>query len=683
MQELPAGYTAAAAQPRPELEVALLDGLTTEQAHAVIYGSGPLLIIAGPGAGKTRTLIHRIAWLLTSGLARPWEILAVTFSVRAAGELRLRLADLLGEHVAAAVTAATFHSVCARMLREDAALFGRTENYTIYDQADMRHVIEWLLSGCERGAIQASLADHGQPTANEVLAEISRAKNHLLSPTVYERSARHPAAPVIGEVWREADEELRRSNAFSFDDLLVGAVRLLAEHPPRLAHYRERWKWVVVDEFQDTNEAQGVLVALLVGADGNICAVADDDQLIYSWRGAEPRNVLGFGERFSGHGRVVLGRNFRSRSEILNAAVACVSQNERRTAKALIAVRGDGGRVHVCAFQSEYHEAHWIARTAGQALAAGIAPAEIVVLARASYATEAVQTALAQAGIPHRVLGSLGLYERTEIRDALAYLTLLVNPADAQAFRRAVQAPRRGVGEATIARLVALARERHHSDLIAASARGADFEAARRQSTRDRLAAFGDAMERVRGDLRAGRSVGHVVVSTVMIEGGLVAYHQHRRDHAATASQRRDAERVLEDLRSLCRAAQGYDEHHPEHATLTGFLEIAAGLHAQEVKPGQEDRRITVSTVHRAKGTEAALVIVAGCEERLFPTWRALQAPDTDALCEERRVFYVACTRAKDGLFLTYAHNRGGRPTAGPSQFLYEAGLISRTSMAA
>jgi DNA helicase-2/ATP-dependent DNA helicase PcrA len=173
------------------------------------------------------------------------------------------------------------------------------------------------------------------------------------------------------------------------------------------------------------------------------------------------------------------------------------------------------------------------------------------------------------------------------------------------------------------------------------------------------------------------------VVSTVMIEGGLVAYHQHRRDHASTASQRRDAERVLEDLRSLCRAAQGYDEHHPDRAALTGFLEMAAGLHAQEVKPGQEDRRITVSTVHRAKGTEAALVIVAGCEERLFPTWRALQAPDSDQLCEERRVFYVACTRAKDGLFLTYAHNRRGRPTAGPSQFLYEAGLINRTSMAA
>jgi DNA helicase-2/ATP-dependent DNA helicase PcrA len=672
-----------ATRARPQLRAELLHRLTADQAHAVIDGDSPLLIIAGPGAGKTRTLIHRIAWLLTFQGVKPSEILAVTFSVRAAGELRLRLTDLLGARVAADVTAATFHSVCARMLRDDAGHFGRTEQYTIYDQADMRHVIEWLLSDSKRGAIQAALDDYGQPASSEVLSEISLAKNRLLSPLAYERSASHPSAPLIAEVWREAEEELRRSNAFSFDDLLVDAVRLLAEHPLRVAHYRERWKWVVVDEFQDTNEAQGVLIALLVGSDGNVCAVADDDQLIYSFRGAEPRNVLEFGERFPVHGRIVLGRNFRSRSEILKAAVACVSHNERRTAKALIAVRGTGGHAEVRAFQSEYHEAHWIACTIGQALATGISPGEILVLARASYATEAVQTALAHAGIPHRVLGSLGLYERSEIRDALAYLTLLVNPADAQAFRRAVQAPRRGVGGATITHVVALARDRHHGDLIVASAQGGRLEAVRRHSTRDRLSAFGTAMERVRGDFRAGRSVGHVVVSTVMIEGGLVADHQHRRDHASTASQRRDAERVLEDLRSLCRAAQNYDSQHPDHATLTGFLEMAAGLHAQEVKPGQEDRRITVSTVHRAKGTEAALVILAGCEERLFPTWRALQAPDNDQLCEERRVFYVACTRAKDGLFLTYAHNRGGRPTPGPSQFLHEAGLIRRTPMAA
>jgi len=274
-------------------EDALLEGLTPEQAQAVCHGPGPLLLVAGPGAGKTKTLIHRIARLLATGAAQPWEILAVTFSVRAAGELRLRLADLLGEQVARAVTAATFHSICARMLREHASVFGRSESYTVYDQADVRRVIEWLLSDQQRGQIQQALADYGQPAAAEVLAEISLAKNRLLSPELYEQAARHTAAPLIAVVWREAELELQRSNSWDFDDLLVYAVRLLAEHPHRLAFYRQRWRWLLVDEYQDTNEAQSTLIALLAGAGGNVCCVGDDDQLLYSFRAAEHARVRG------------------------------------------------------------------------------------------------------------------------------------------------------------------------------------------------------------------------------------------------------------------------------------------------------------------------------------------------------------------------------------------------------
>ena len=302
----------------------LLAGLTPEQAQAVTHGPGPLLLLAGPGAGKTRTLTHRVAYLLASGRAQPWEILVVTFSVRAAGELRLRLADLLGETVARGVRAATFHSVCARMLREHARVFGRTDAYTVYDQADVRRVIEWLLSDAERGQIQQALKDCGQPASAEVLGEISLAKNRLLSPESYERSAQHPAAALVAAVWRETELELQRSNAWDFDDLLLYAVRLLAEHPHQLAFYRQRWRWLLVDEVQDTNEAQSALIALLAGASGNVTCVGDDDQLLYSFRGAEPRNILEFGERFPGHQRIVLGRNFRSRAEILDAAVACV-----------------------------------------------------------------------------------------------------------------------------------------------------------------------------------------------------------------------------------------------------------------------------------------------------------------------------------------------------------------------
>jgi len=655
---------------------ALLEGLTPEQSQAVRHGPGPLLLIAGPGAGKTKTLIHRIARLLHTGAARPWEILAVTFSVRAAGELRLRLADLLGEHIARGVTAATFHSICARMLREHASVFGRTENYTVYDQTDVRRVIEWLLSDQQRGQIQQALADYGQPAAAEVLAEISLAKNRLLSPDSYQQQARHTAAPLIAAVWREADIELQHSNAWDFDDLLTHAVRLLAEHPHRLAFYRQRWKWLVVDEYQDTNEAQSVLVALLAGAGGNVCCVGDDDQLLYSFRAAEPRNMLRFGERFPAHERIVLGRNFRSHAEILEPAARCIAHNQRRLAKALIATRGAGGEARVVAYGSDRHEADSVTAAIAQALAQGLPAGEVLVLARTGYATGQVQAALARAGIPHRVLGSLGLYERSEVRDALAYLTLLTNPADAQAFRRAVGSPKRGVGTATANHVVAHARDTHHGDLIAASAHAVAIETIRPPAVRDRLRRFGDGLEHVRGDLRAGRSIGHVVVAAVMLDGGLVQHHQQRRDNSPKPDERQDAERVLEDLRSLCRAAQAHEEQHGDDATLTGFLEQAAGLHAHEIAPGEPDRRITVSTIHRAKGTEAQLVVLLGCEERLLPFWRALQSPDPDQLAEERRLFYVACTRAKDQLILTHAAMRGGRPTGGPSRFLSEAGLL-------
>jgi ATP-dependent DNA helicase UvrD/PcrA len=651
----------------------LLDGLTPEQAQAVTFGPGPLLLLAGPGAGKTRTLTHRAAYLLLSGQAKPWEILAVTFSVRAAGELRLRLADLLGESVARGVTVATFHSVCARLLREHAGVFGRTERYTIYDQADMRRVVDWLLSDAERGEIQRALADYGQPASAEVLAEISRAKNALITPEGYERSAQHPGAPLVAAVWHESERELRRCNAMDFDDLLAFAVRLLSEHPHRLAWLRARWRWIVADEFQDTSHAQATLVDLLAGPDGNVCVCGDDDQVIHTWRHADPRHILEFHHRHPARREIVLGRNFRSRGEILEVAVRCVAHNQHRAPKALIAMRGPGGRVRVRAFPNEFAEANWVTGQIADALAGGIPPGEILALARTGYATEPLQRALAHAGIPHRVLGSLGLYERREVRDALAYLTLIQNPFDAQAFRRAIGSPRRGIGTATVTKLVAWAREQHRGDLIAASASAGELDGVRAHAARTRLIEFGSGLDHIRTELAAGRSIGHVVIATVTLPGGLVRHFQHQRDHTPDPDRRRDAERVLEDLRSLCRAAQAHEEH-DEHATLTGFLEQAAGLHAQEIDAAT-DRRITVSTIHRAKGTEAQAVALLGCEEHLLPSWRSISSPDPERLAEERRLFYVAATRAKDRLLVTHVAERGRRPTGGPSRFLAEAGL--------
>jgi DNA helicase-2/ATP-dependent DNA helicase PcrA len=671
------------ARPRGPGPDALLEDLTPEQARAARHGPGPLLIVAGPGTGKTRTLTHRVAYLLAAGAAAPGEILAVTFSVRAAGELRLRLADLLGEQSARGVLVATFHSVCARLLREHATLFRRTDAYTIYDQADVRRVIDALLTDRGQPAIQDAVAACGQPPAAELETQLALAKSRLLDPAGYLNASRHPAAPVAAAIWRALDAELERCNAFSFDDLLVFAVRLLREQPARLKHLRGRWRWLVVDEMQDTNQAQAALVQLLAGSDGNVTVVGDDDQAIYRFRSAEPRNILAFGERYPQHDRVVLGRNFRSRAEILTAAACCIASNELRHPTALAAVRGSGGQISTRAFASDRDEAGWAAGLIADALAAGTPPSEVLVLARTAFALGPIQAALAAAGIAHRVLGSLGLYERAEVRDALAYLALLANPRDAHAFRRAVQSPRRGVGTATIGHVVAAARERFDGDLITTCANAHVLNGLRSRSVRDALAAFGAGLDGVRSQYRAGRSLGHIVVTTLTLDGGVVAHHQARRDHSPRADERRDGERVLEDLRSLCRAAQTHADHIGTGASITGFLEHAAGLHAEEIRPGA-DHRITVSTIHRAKGSEAQLVLLLACEEQLLPSWRSLASADPEDLEEERRLFYVAATRAKDELVLTRCHVRRGRATGGPSRFLTEAGLdLGRRVLAA
>src|SRR3954452_15608818 len=349
--------------PRPPSATvdALLAELTPEQTQAVRHGPGPLLIVAGPGSGKTRTLTHRVAHLLATRAATAREILTLTFSVRAAGELRLRLADLLGERTARGVLAATFHSVCARLLREHATLFGRTEAYTIYDQGDLRHAIEQLLGDQRQTAIQAALARCGQPPAAELETKIALGKSRLLTPAGYAARSRYPAAPVVAAVWQALDAELERCNAWAFDDLLTVTVQMLREHPARLAHLRARWRWLLVDELQDTNPAQAELVHLLAGSDGNITAVGDEDQTIYSFRCADPRTMLNFGSRHPQHRQVVLGHNFRSRSEILAAATSCIAHNAHRHPKALTAARGAGGRITTRGFALDHDEASFAA----------------------------------------------------------------------------------------------------------------------------------------------------------------------------------------------------------------------------------------------------------------------------------------------------------------------------------
>ena len=613
----------------------LIAGLTTEQQHVVCHGEGPLLVVAGPGAGKTRVLVHRIAWLLGAGLAHPWEILAVTFSVRAADEVRLRLQEMVGVREAAGVRTATFHSVCARLMREHSRHVARSPAWTVYDQTELRRTIGWLTS--ERQRVEAS---NGPPSfavgSAEIVREISAAKNRLLSPAAYERAAGHAAAELIANVWRELDEELRRRDAIDLDDLLVLAVRLLSEQPHILRAQRDRFRWLLVDEVQDSCPAQLELASLLAGPEGNITAVGDPDQCIYSCRQADAQGMGRLAERFRGHRKLLLRQNFRSRAEILAPAGRCVQRNPGREPGARIAARGGGGHVTVESFETDHEESEWIAAHVGRGLAAGLCGREVLILCRTGHGGERVQRALLHAGIPHRVAGALGLYERAEVRDALAYLTLLSNPRDVNALSRAVSSPRRGVGERSVSRIVALAREHHDGDLVACCQTDHALWLLPAEPAREKLGNFARGLAAALGELGQGRSMAHVTVAALTMRGGLVPHHQQIRDRSPTAARRRDAERVLEDLRSLVRHVQAYEQQ-TEAAALAGFLELAAGLGSRQLDDGEPDDRVTVSTIHRSKGGEARLVILSaarsGCcrsirHSRGLTLWRSRRSAD-------------------------------------------------------
>jgi DNA helicase-2/ATP-dependent DNA helicase PcrA len=645
--------------------------LTEEQAAAVTHGEGPQVIYAGPGAGKTRTLIARAEYLLATGLASPNQIVVVTFTNSAASECIVRIQDRLGPGAVSGMSISTFHALCSRILRHHAPAFGRSDNFTIYDQREVRTVVDYVIGDKDRASVREQVERFGACSPTEVYNEISLAKNRLWTPDFYEEHAEHPVTPLIAAVWRELDRELADSNAVDFDDLLACCVRLLGEHPDLLMAYRTRWRWLLVDEIQDTNYAQMGLVRLLTAPDGNLTVVGDTDQSLYRFRGAESRNLRAFSEVFNGHHEVALGRNFRSKEEIVRAAEQLIAHNTNRPKIEFIADRGPGGHVQARSFENEYVEAAWIATEIGRRLRSGLTADKILVMARATFATQAIQRALAQANIKHRVLGSLGLYERAEIKDALSYLALLVNPDDAVALRRAIAVPRRGVGDATTAAIVEYARAQQ-LDLISACTHAEHLPRVRVR-TRENMMRFGNAMLKVRAEHEAGRSLGHTVAATLMIDGGLVQYHQLRRDRAKRNDDRHDADRVLEDLRSVCRAASVYQEQQGVLASLLGFLEQAIGLHSQELS--RQDPVVTVSTIHRAKGTQASLVFVAACEERVTPSWRSLESGDVEDLEEERRGFYVAMTRGEDTVFLTWCEHRNGQNTEGPSRFITEAGL--------
>ncbi len=643
-----------------ELVTDLLASLNPEQRDAVEHFEGPLLVLAGAGSGKTRVLTTRIAHLIHEFGVDPGSILAVTFTNKAAGEMRHRVRSLLGREPAG-MWIGTFHSIGARLLRRHAHLVGWSPSFTIYD-ADAS------LAGIRRTMERLGISEK-RWHPKSVRAAISDAKNLLVDPSTYEEMAHDVFSRTVAKVYTPYQASLREQNAFDFDDLLVKPVELLRAHDQLLASYRRRFQFVLVDEYQDTNHAQDAFVELLAREHGNLMVVGDDDQSIYGWRGADVSNILEFDHRFPGTRLIRLEQNYRSSRRILEAANAVIAENVRRKGKTLRTESDDGERLTLVETADERDEADWITSEIELRLSHDpeLAPREFVLLYRTNAQSRELERALVERGLPYRIVGGTRFYERREIMDVLAYLRLISNPLDAQAFDRIVNYPRRGIGDVAQQRLRDWATDQGLS-LLDAARRGRQIPAM--------TGAAGAALERFAASIdgfrarAAEQEAGQLLEQLVADVGILVAL----------AEEGPEAEDRVENVRELVAGAYQFDDRLPELRELEDLPADASplDLFLQEISLITDiDRHdpaanaVTLMTLHTAKGLEFPIVFIAGLEDGLFPLARAYDEPE--ALEEERRLFYVGITRAEQKVYLTHARARrrmGERIDCIPSSFL-------------
>jgi DNA helicase-2/ATP-dependent DNA helicase PcrA len=627
--------------------------LNPAQQEAVEHVHGPILVLAGAGSGKTRVLTTRIAALIDRHGVPPERIFAVTFTNKAAGEMKHRIGRLLGRDPSG-LWIGTFHSLSARLLRREAELLGFTRQFTIYDEDDRLGVIKRLMD--QRGHSTKMFPPR------VVQALISAAKNRMVPPA--ELAAGSPfdrLAAVAAEVYAALGPALKAANAMDFDDLMLHPLTLFREHPERLRAYQQRFNFVLVDEFQDTNRAQYQLIRL-IGAHGNVCAVGDDDQSIYGWRGADVRNMQDFLTDFPGAKLVRLEENYRSTQIVLDAANGVIAENTGRIGKTLTTRRRGGEMVTLLAAADERDEAEWVVRELERRSAAGDwSYADMAVLYRTNAQSRAMEEAFRRAGIPYRLIGAISFYERREVKDLLAYLRLVANPSDDEAFLRAVGVPRRGLGEASLAALTQAATQ--WGKPMLATARAADRVPDLRPNVREAFRSFAGFIDGLIE--RAGRlppaDVLEQIIRAIDYEALLHAEGPEGADR-------------WENVRELVASAADWSEEvvdDPESGTqLERFLAEAALLSSAETVIGN-DEGVTLMTLHTAKGLEWPVVVLSGLEHGLFPLARAEE--QVDGLEEERRLCYVGLTRAKDKLYLTWARarRRGGELRPGiPSRFL-------------
>ena len=630
----------------------LLEGLNPPQRAAVTHGEGPLLILAGAGTGKTRVLTHRIAYLVQSGIARPGEILAITFTNKAAQEMRDRVGLLLGASVRT-MWVSTFHSACARLLRAEAVRLGFTRQFTIYDQADSRRLV--------KRCIDSLGIDPKRFTPAAIQNQISDAKNKLRDAAAYEQLVGGYFEQTVAEVYRLYEAELHRMNAMDFDDLLVKMVNVLELFPEVRARYATAFAHVLVDEYQDTNHAQYRLLQLLAAEHRNLAVVGDDSQSIYGFRGADITNILDFQDEFADAKVVRLEQNYRSTQTILDAANAVISHNRGRMAKTLWTDLGEGDPIRVRELDDEHAEARFVVGEIERMVDEGTSLGEIAIFYRTNAQSRVLEDTLVRREIPYQVIGGTKFYERAEIKDAIAYLQVLTNPADAISFARIVNSPRRGIGQTTLSRLIS------HADTMGIPI----WEAAEQPETVPGLGSaaikaltrFMETMNSLRARVADNVPVGDLIEALLHETGYL---------DALEAERTIEAQGRIENLEALVVAGRDFDgTHSAAEDRLDNFLQEVA-LVADADSRRDDESMATLMTLHNAKGLEYPIVFVLGCEEGIFPHSRSIEE---GTLEEERRLCYVAITRAMRDLTLTHARRRnvfGSYAPGLPSRFLAE-----------
>ena len=633
----------------------LLQGLNPAQRDAAEHVHGPILVLAGAGSGKTRVLTARIAHLIDAHGVPPERIFAVTFTNKAAGEMKQRIGHLLARDPSG-LWIGTFHSLSARLLRREAEQLGFTRAFTIYDQDDQLSLIRRIME--ER--------NHPVKLYPPKLVQnlISSAKNRMQSAQDLERSAPHdPAVRIAADVYVAMQQALHVANAMDFDDLMLHPLALFRAHPEVLERWRRRFDFLLVDEFQDTNRAQYELIKLLAGGHRNVFGVGDDDQSVYGWRGADIRNMKDLQTDFGEARLVKLEENYRSTRPILDAANAVIVRNPGRLGKTLRTRRPGGASLVVLAAADERDEAEWIARDVQARSRDGMAWSEAAILYRTNAQSRALEDAFRRAGVPYRLVGAISFYDRREVKDLLAYLRLVANPADDEAFLRAIGVPRRGVGDASLALLTEQARQWQRP--LLETAERADAISTLRPNLRSAFHTFAELVQTVR--TRFGEAPPVVVLEEVV---RAIDYETVLMAEGFEGAERWD------NVREMVAAAAEWSEvilEVDEPGTpLQRFLAEATLLSAVDTSAGREDG-VTLMTLHTAKGLEWPVVVMAGMEDGLFPMSRAMESPD--GLEEERRLCYVGITRARDSLILTWARSRrrGGELRPGmPSRFLRE-----------